>query len=86
MTDVDAFAAAYSVGSAVRAVSVGVVSDADGRRAAVQELTTRKEALASAEAGRPVKLKAVLNTVAPGRSITGCVIDSAIRTGNFWHG
>lgn len=72
ITDAEAFAAAYPVGAPVRAVSVGLVSDADGRRAAVQELTARKEAVSSAEAGRPVKPKLVFDAAAPGRSITGC--------------
>ena len=71
LTDTEAFAAAHPVGAAVRAVSVGLVADADGRRAAVQELTTRKEALISVEAGRPVKPKLAFDAAAAGRNITG---------------
>ncbi len=73
LTDAKAFAAAHPMGSAVRAVSVGLVADADGRRAAVQELIIRKEALASAEASRPVKPRLAFDAAAAGRSITGCV-------------
>ena len=72
MDDTEAFAAAFPVGTAVRAVSVGLVSDHDGRRAAVQELTARQEALASAENGKPVKTKLSFEAVTPGRSVSGC--------------
>ena len=72
LTDAKALAAAYPARTAVRAVSVGLVADADGRRAAVQELTTRKDALTSAEAGRPVKPKLALDAAAAGRTVTGC--------------
>ena len=74
LTDAEAFAAAYPVGFALRAVSVGLVADADGRRAAVQELTTRRDALTSAEAGRPLKPKLALDAAAPGRSVAGCAL------------
>ena len=72
--DTDAFAAAFPTGVAMRAVSVGLVSDHDGRRAAVQELTARQEALDSAEKGQPVKAKLSFDAVTPGRSVSGCAL------------
>jgi hypothetical protein len=80
-----AFAAAFPEGGPVRAVSRGLVPSVEGRKEAVQELSTRKDAFEAAEAGRTVRPAVVLETLRPGQRISGCAVtwNTASSPANF---
>lgn len=58
----------------MRAVSRGLVPSLEGRKEAVQELTTRKDAFEAAQAGRTVRPALLLGTLRPGHRVNGCAL------------
>ena len=53
-------------------MSRGLVPSAEGRKEAIQELTTRKDAFEAAEAGRTVRPAVMLESLKAGQRLSGC--------------
>ena len=64
----------------MHAVSRGLVASLEGRKEAVQELSTRKDAFEAAQAGRTLRPALLLETLRPGHRVNGCVKHKAFDT------
>lgn len=71
----------------MRAVSRGLVASAEGRKEAIQELTTRVDAFEAAEAGRVVRPAVMLETLKLGQRLNGCAhtFNNIARAENTFH-